>query len=737
MTLVTVDLGDVAGGHDPDDHVVIRAEAFRESRGGGITSTAEVVIPLVDGVGQAEVEPGPVVVAFRCRAVADTREKRGIVPDTGPVGIEKVLENTFEYLPPVVNHALETIKGAVAAEVHAIKWDRGHVPLTATSLSDLPPGSWYVSNPDRAAIVGSPGLRLGNLTIDSFGASQTATFISQWTNAEKTGMWVKSNRNGDWSDWHQVFPADIPTPPPSDLWYRGAVTAAHLTLNDLANGHWAVAGRDHALRLGLREEFGSLMLMQIGVSRSALFIGQDSGLWTTASRGTVWDQWKRVHYGEDNEAPGPGVGAGLKTVPVAVSTGAGGVGELSGRYRVLAQITAPVTRFRVHFSTAHPIWEGNRGPSTLGAVYIGHRSGSTGITNQITLKTGNTTVAAAGEWVSQWITHDLSRETLIDFQVTATNAYNLIAPAWKQAGSSWAQQTTIPLWVWLEVETYAETPTVALVGDSTGAGSGSHMPVWDAALHIHARSERFIPVLYASSGDLLEGNTDPKDRNYQRWAGFGPYDSVIIQAGSNDLHNGATLSAMQEHYLAVTEAVAQLSPVVIGATVKPRYPAHLTSSGHQKMAAAFPGVPVARPGVVTPADLSTVPRIDTSVGTRVFSGTTLVSGDTGVRTITSLIPNLSRGEVRIRRSAHATYMHLDYVEAAPGVIPTFSVPAGWIPPLTMSYPVTGPDGSVVGQLYHRMGSVELRLSSTAAGVIVMPWVTSGMAWPAAQVGTPY
>lgn len=91
MTLVTIDLGDVAGGHDPDDHVIIRAEAFREAVGGGITSTAEVLIPLVDGVGQAEVEPGPVVVSFRCRAVADTREKRGVVPETGPVGIEDVI----------------------------------------------------------------------------------------------------------------------------------------------------------------------------------------------------------------------------------------------------------------------------------------------------------------------------------------------------------------------------------------------------------------------------------------------------------------------------------------------------------------------------------------------------------------------------------------------------------------------------------------------------------------------
>lgn len=112
MTLVTIDLGDVTGGHDPDDHVVIRAEAFRESQGGGITSTAEVVIPLVDGVGQAEVEPGPVVVAFRCRAVADTREKRGVVPDEGPVGIEEIIGGAFEYTPSVVNRGLDQIEGA-------------------------------------------------------------------------------------------------------------------------------------------------------------------------------------------------------------------------------------------------------------------------------------------------------------------------------------------------------------------------------------------------------------------------------------------------------------------------------------------------------------------------------------------------------------------------------------------------------------------------------------------------
>lgn len=127
MTLVTIDLGDVAGGHDPDDHVIIRAAAFREAQGGGVTSTAEVKIPLVDGVGQAEVVPGPVVVSFRCQAVADTREKRGVVPEAGPVGIEEVIGEAFEYTPPVVNRALDTIRaerdevlGEMVVTVHEV-----------------------------------------------------------------------------------------------------------------------------------------------------------------------------------------------------------------------------------------------------------------------------------------------------------------------------------------------------------------------------------------------------------------------------------------------------------------------------------------------------------------------------------------------------------------------------------------------------------------------------------------
>lgn len=585
---------------------------------------------------------------------------------TGPTGtldlIDESAQTTIDtVVVPAIedarDDALGEVAGAVAAEVDAIKWVRGHVPLDATSISDLAPGSWTVSNGTRAGIVGSPGGRLGNLSIGNIGTSHTATFISQGNSVELPGMWIQSQYSGSWSGWQKVSPVDFPE---SDVWYHGFVTADHETLNDLSNGAWAIAARPHAVRFGLPADFGSLQLMQIGSSRSAFFIGQETGLWINGSEGTTWGEWKRPGNGGGATVES---GAGLKTVPLAVSTGLSGDGELAGRYRVLTQFTAPITRFRVHVSTAHPMWPGNRGPSTLGAVYIGYRSGESGVSNQSTLKTGNTVIPAAGEWVSSWITHDLTRETLIDFQVTADNAYNLLAPAWKQNGSSWEQLDRVPLWLWVEAETYAETPTVAMVGDSTGAGSGSHMPVWDSALHIAGRKQEFLPVLFASSGDTLNGNIDPEDHNYTRWAGFGPYDSVIIQAGSNDVHNGATLAEMRERYLGVVDASRQLANVAIAGTVKPRYPAtpdydatriaynnwlktqpgttravldfshavapggaidpadnadgaHLTSSGHQKMATAFDGVTVAREPLASKAMIEAA---DTALGQRIDS----------------------------------------------------------------------------------------------------------------------
>ena len=167
--------------------------------------------------------------------------------------------------------------------------------------------------------------------------------------------------------------------------------------------------------------------------------------------------------------------------------------------------------------------------------------------------------------------------------------------------------------------------------------------MWDSAAAIAGRKQEFLPVLFASSGDTLAGNVSVDDPNFVRWSGYGTYDSVVIQAGSNDINSGKTLEEVKASFTSVANVAKQLGSKVYGATIKPRYPsdpdpsiresynnwlktlpagidgvldysaavapdgavlpednddgAHLKSSGHHKLAAAY-SFPISRPRVV-------------------------------------------------------------------------------------------------------------------------------------------
>lgn len=193
MTLVNINIKNIASETYPDDLVIFRSPTFRESPSGGITSTAETAVPLVKGIGSKELTPGPVVVVFQCRGISDTRPKSGTVPDAGPVSIEDVIAGAFEYTPEVVNNALETIKGAVAAEVDAIKARRGRIPTGQNpdtwKSGDQRQGTWDLDNNSsvNAAISAGYTAPMGNTPhylqhtddVDGIGGSyQVATTVS-------------------------------------------------------------------------------------------------------------------------------------------------------------------------------------------------------------------------------------------------------------------------------------------------------------------------------------------------------------------------------------------------------------------------------------------------------------------------------------------------------------------------------------------------------------------------------
>lgn len=371
-------------------------------------------------------------------------------------------------------------------------------------------------------------------------------------------------------------------------------------------------------------------------------------VWKRSTRGGVFQPWVREPTLADVSAVQaliPSIESiqgtdWTRRVPLAVTTGAGPAeGPGAGTYRIRTQFTAPVTRWRLHVSTRYPIYTTIRDGANIQNVSIAPNLGD----GNIGVATGlasNVNIAAGEEWISTWQTYDLSEDSLISMDVTPDGShYNLLAPAWKDG----VQVNRAPLWVWIEAETYTATPTVALIGDSTGAGHGSIEPVWDSAVAIAGRKQEFLPVLFASSGDTLSGNVSIDDPNFERWSGYGTYDSVVIQAGSNDINTGKTLAEVQASFIAVADVAKELGAKIYGATIKPRYPtdpntevreayndwlktlpagiagvldystavapdgailpednddgAHLKSSGHHKLAAAY-SFPIARPRVV-------------------------------------------------------------------------------------------------------------------------------------------
>src|SRR5699024_10660921 len=161
-----------------------------------------------------------------------------------------------------------------------------------------------------------------------------------------------------------------------------------------------------------------------------------------------------------------------------------------------------------HISNISPVWGTHRGAFTLGEVSVGAHDGGGQMTALRTLNPTSLEIADGDEWVSDWVTGvDLTEEHLIDWTFDgATSTYLSLTTGWDMSTGNPALVDRMALWLWIEAETYEQTPVVALIGDSTGAGVGATRPVYEAPLSMVGRERGFLPVLYAHSGDTLAGN---------------------------------------------------------------------------------------------------------------------------------------------------------------------------------------------------------------------------------------
>lgn len=91
MTVVDINLVDLGGVPSPGDYVTVWSPAFRGS-GERLVSTAVVRVPLHEGGGQINLQPGEARIRFHCRDLHG--EYTITVPQSGPVSLGTILGGT-------------------------------------------------------------------------------------------------------------------------------------------------------------------------------------------------------------------------------------------------------------------------------------------------------------------------------------------------------------------------------------------------------------------------------------------------------------------------------------------------------------------------------------------------------------------------------------------------------------------------------------------------------------------
>lgn len=369
-------------------------------------------------------------------------------------------------------------------------------------------------------------------------------------------------------------------------WDRGRLSASQ-HVDDAPDGWVSVWGTSDAVTVGLPIVASSMVLSkrfgQAGFQLQVV-VGDDSLPMMIRRRSVgVWGEWQ--DFGGAGDQPVPEVSlAGFKRVPLAVTLGNpnGDTRPVTGSYRVPVQWNAPIIRWRLHVSAKNPRTAAVGGHDVaLARVTWGKHAGSGDFTATPTTMAEGVTVPGTGESVAlPWQTTPIQEgiEHLIGFDYASTS------PVLALAGGSWsttgnaatATATTTRDWLtpldwWVEAETYATTPVIAFVGDSTSVGVGTSFQVKDGWPSRYCRDFGALPIHYAASGAStfdFRHNTDPL---LQRWQDLDRPDAIVWALGANDFGAGTWTVEQVKARAAVSIGLAgSLAPAVYVATAKPR-----------------------------------------------------------------------------------------------------------------------------------------------------------------------
>ncbi|ASN38991.1 hypothetical protein CGQ24_08170 [Arthrobacter sp. 7749] len=310
------------------------------------------------------------------------------------------------------------------------------------------------------------------------------------------------------------------------------------------------------------------------------------------STGNGWTAWKSILMeGDISSGGGGGASNGFKSVPLSVTLPASSsttetISAASLRFPL--KYGAPVHRGALHIQNKN--FRGDityTGAVSFTGVWFGEGSHTTGaFTSAPAQVHGAFTTPANGDakilpW-SNLLAMEPYKEYLLSvgYTTAAGQANTLsVGAVWRSTtpgnasalAPSHTKGKNAPFNFWIEAETFGDTPVIATVASSGGAGSGTTLPILDSSVSIIARREGGLPVHYAHAGSTLAIWDEADHIKWQQWATMARPDAVILALGSNDVFGSSTLAEIQASFLDVAKIITDTqTPNLFLTTIPPR-----------------------------------------------------------------------------------------------------------------------------------------------------------------------
>lgn len=480
--------------------------------------------------------------------------------------------------------------------METVRWYQGGLLTTSPingALGSIKDGTHRVTSDTRAVELSLPGGRAGKLTQVSSGTFGAHFYVSPA--GLHTRIW--SSGTSTWGAWGNPANAYTDTAVAAVRWYHGGLTEdapINGALGAIVDGVWRVTTDSRAVELGLpggAGKFEQVRYGTFGIQLHSTLTGTAARIWSTTSN--TWGAWVLPSSGGAGGAAAVnGPSSGNKLVPLVLTVGHGGTayGQTNATVRFPMEWAAPIFRFRVHIRNINP----RENTVRTGAVsfpqglYLGTAPTWDGSATGLTQIVGAFSTPENGDdWVSDWIEQELpadSKHVLSGAFVASDTVMNNAGVCWTSPGQvanstagTWEKKNMAPLDFWIEAETPASVPVVAVVGDSLSSGTTSTMPVFDSTLSQYMRAKGGLPIHYSHVGDTyvsFNGRGGPGSADYKRsrWLHLARPDSVLVALGSNDIFgNSAPIDTIKARLLAGLEWIKpDLSETVFLSTIPPR-----------------------------------------------------------------------------------------------------------------------------------------------------------------------